>query len=594
MTAELEKAVLSVNEDMTPDATLQAMVFDAICDGLSSAFFVYDKNDLLIFASRYVLNFFPISPDVLRPQTRLRDFLGAVFDTGIRQTDVSSRRPVPASREDWLSHKIATHWRERYETTERHGADRWVRFTKRRLPSGFGVCIISDISETRKREEQWRADLERVQLTEDILDNLPFPLFVKDRDMNYVAVNRAFCEKYQKSADEILGRKGIDLFSTDVASRYEESDRHVIDTGDLSISRQRQIDRSGIERDIVTRKHRIGKPGRYFLVATMQDLPKDGSDFDEFALAQSVIESDDRSYRRAYVPAEALHAARHQSPAMETFVPGAFAGRKILLVTADLAAESSALKMLAKYGFEACVVHSENEEAAFLDVASSLGVRIDLVVVDNQLGVRGMELAERQNIPALCLNGSQFANELNFLIARHFNRNMRSDGFARSSTAEDSWPISIVTDDEGCEILVAEDNAINQIVFSQILEGLGYRYKIAATGEEVVRMWTEYRPELVLMDITLPGFNGFEATRLIRQLEAGGASRTPIVGVLTQALDSDREAGIVAGMDDFILKPVSPDMLQLVFQKHLRDAAAVAAMRAGSASTPRNRLTGGF
>jgi CheY-like chemotaxis protein len=155
---------------------------------------------------------------------------------------------------------------------------------------------------------------------------------------------------------------------------------------------------------------------------------------------------------------------------------------------------------------------------------------------------------------------------------------MRSDGFARSSTAEDSWPISIVTDDDGCEILVAEDNAINQIVFSQILEGLGYRYKIAATGEEVVRMWTEYRPELVLMDITLPGFNGFEATRLIRQLEAGGASRTPIVGVLTQALDSDREAGIVAGMDDFILKPVSPDMLQLVFHKHLRDAAAAAAM----------------
>ncbi|MET0747825.1 MAG: response regulator [Rhizobium sp.] len=572
MTAEFEKAALSVSEDMPSEATLQAALFDAICEGLSSAFFVYDKNDLLLFASRQVLNFYPISADLLKPQTRLRDFLGAVFDTGIRQRDIAGRRPVPASREDWLSQTIATHWRERYEFTERHSADRWVRFTKRRLPSGHGVCIISDISETRKREEQWRADLERVQLTEDILDNLPFPLFVKDRDMNYVAVNRAFCEKYQKSPDEILGRKGADLFSTDVASRFEESDRHVIDTGDLSISRQRQIDRNGGERDIVTRKQRIGKPGRYFLVATMQDLPTDGADFDEFALAPSVTISNDGSYKRAYVPVDALQAATQAPPAMETFQPEVFAGRKILLVTADLAAEAAALKMLAKYGFEACVVHSENEEAAFLDVANSLGVRIDLVVVDNQMGVRGMELAARQSIPALCLDGAQLASELTFLIARHFNREMRGENFIHEKAKDQDWPISISTDD-GCEILVAEDNAINQIVFSQILEGLGYRYKIAASGDEVVRMWAEYRPELVLMDITLPGFNGYEATKLIRQMEGAAAGQTPIIGVLTQALDLDRDACFAAGMNDVILKPVSPDMLQLVFQKHLREAA---------------------
>lgn len=575
MIAEWERAALSANGDMHPEASLQVALFDTICEGLSSAFFVYDKNDLLLFASRQVLNFYPISADLLRPQTRLRDFLGAVFDTGIRQHDVTSRRPVPASREDWLSQTIATHWRERFEFTERHGADRWVRFTKRRLSSGFGVCIISDISEMRKREEQWRIDLERVQLTEDILDNLPFPLFVKDRDMTYVAVNKAFCDKYQTSADEILGRKGTDLFSTDVARRFEESDRHVIDTGDLSISRQRQIDRSGIERDIVTRKQRIGKPGRYFLVATMQDLPSENVDLDEFALAPSVTESTDRSYRRAYVPADALQAANNQPPAMETFVPETFAGRRILVVTDNLAAEASALAMLAKYGFEACAVHGEDEEAAFLDVAASLGVSVDLVVVDSGLGIRGLELAERQKIPTLILDSWQLANELNFRIARYFNRNLRSQGLGTEPTDE-TWPISIATE-EGFEILVAEDNAINQIVFSQILEGLGYRYKIAASGDEAVQLWTEFRPELVLMDITLPGFNGFEAARLIRQVEAGTTGRTPIIGVLTQAIDLDRDACFAAGMDDVILKPVSPDMLQAIFKKHLKDALASAA-----------------
>ena len=87
---------------------------------------------------------------------------------------------------------------------------------------------------------------------------------------------------------------------------------------------------------------------------------------------------------------------------------------------------------------------------------------------------------------------------------------------------------------------MAEDNDINQIVFSQILEGLGYRYLIAASGDEAVRLWTEHRPQIVLMDISLPGFNGFEAARLIRQVEAGGPSRTPIIGVLTQAFERDR------------------------------------------------------
>ncbi|MDE1996125.1 MAG: PAS domain-containing protein, partial [Rhizobiaceae bacterium] len=349
MTAEIEQAAFTGMTEETPsEANLQAALFDAVCDGLSSAFLVYDKNDLLLFASRQVLNFFPIAPQFLQPSTRLRDFLGAVFDTGVRHQDVISRSVV--TRDDWVSQRIASHWRERFETTEHFGNDRWVRFVKRRLPSGFGVCILSDISETKKREEQWRIDMERVQLTEDILDNLPFPLFVKDRNMTYVAVNKAFCDKYQTSAEEVLGRKGVDLFSTEVATRFEESDRHVLETGEMSISRQRQISRSGVERDVVTRKQRIGKTGRYFLVATMQDLPNDGADFEEFALASTIKESSDRSYRRAYVPMAALQTAARRPPAMETFVPENFSGRKILVVTADLAAESAALKMLAKYG----------------------------------------------------------------------------------------------------------------------------------------------------------------------------------------------------------------------------------------------------
>lgn len=569
MSAGFEKADTSSETDGTlAGADLQTALFDVVCDSLSAAFIIYDKNDHLIFASRQTLEFFPLPPEMLKPGTRLRDFLGAVYDTGIRQ-QYDVRKGGSLSREDWLSQKIASHWRERFDAVERHGPDSWVRFVKRRLPSGYGITVISDMSEDKKREQQWRSDLERVQLTEDILDNLPFPLFVKDRNLTYVAVNLAFCEKYQTSADEVLGRKSGDLFSPEIAKRFEESDRHVLETGEMSVARQRQISRDGIERDIVSRKHRIGKPGRYFLVSTTQDLPRDGADLDEFDRASAITTSSNQSYRRAYLPLPSA-VERREPAAMEAIVPENFSGRKILVVTADLAAETAALRTLSKYGFESCAVRGEDEEERFLEIATSSGISLDLLIIDNQMGMRCLELAEQYGIPTLVMDGFQIANELTFQIARHFNRNSRGAG-----GSDTDWEISISDEVTGLQVLVAEDNDINQIVFSQILEGLGYRHMIAATGDEAVRLWAEHRPQIVLMDISLPGFNGFEAARLIRQMEeTGGGIRTPIIGVLTQAFERDRAECVKAGMDDVIMKPVSPDMLEMVFQNYLMEEAA--------------------
>ncbi|MGO7976150.1 histidine kinase, partial [Rhizobium ruizarguesonis] len=78
--------------------------------------------------------------------------------------------------------------------------------------------------------------------------------------------------------------------------------------------------RDGIERDIVSRNHRIGKPGRYFLVSTMQDLPRDGADLDEFGQASAITSSSNQSYRRAYVPVP-TGVERREPAAMEAIVP---------------------------------------------------------------------------------------------------------------------------------------------------------------------------------------------------------------------------------------------------------------------------------
>jgi len=110
------------------------------------------------------------------------------------------------------------------------------------------------------------------------------------------------------------------------------------------------------------------------------------------------------------------------------------------------------------------------------------------------------------------------------------------------------------------DILVAEDNEVNQIVFTQILAGTGYRFKIVGNGALAVESYKELRPKLILMDVSMPVMNGLDATKEIRDLKAGGAY-TPIIGVTAHAIKGDMEKCLAAGMDDYVTKPVSPDTL---------------------------------
>ena len=111
------------------------------------------------------------------------------------------------------------------------------------------------------------------------------------------------------------------------------------------------------------------------------------------------------------------------------------------------------------------------------------------------------------------------------------------------------------------DILVAEDNEVNQLVFAQILSGLGLNYRIAGNGRTAVEMHRALKPRLILMDISMPELNGYEATQAIRAAEAATGEHTPIIGVTAHALKGDSKKCFEAGMDDYLPKPVSPDRL---------------------------------
>ena len=128
------------------------------------------------------------------------------------------------------------------------------------------------------------------------------------------------------------------------------------------------------------------------------------------------------------------------------------------------------------------------------------------------------------------------------------------------------------------DILVAEDNDVNQIVFTQILQQTGLRFRIVNNGKKAVQAWEEDAPALIIMDISMPVMNGHQATQAIRaaEAEAGGVSRVPIIAVTAHALDSDRDLCLAVGMDDYLSKPISPELLEAKISKWLgRDIQAM-------------------
>jgi CheY-like chemotaxis protein/nitrogen-specific signal transduction histidine kinase len=108
-------------------------------------------------------------------------------------------------------------------------------------------------------------------------------------------------------------------------------------------------------------------------------------------------------------------------------------------------------------------------------------------------------------------------------------------------------------------VLCAEDNPYGRVILNTILTELGHRADFVGSGEEAVEA-VKRGYDVVLMDVTLPGIDGLEATRRIRAL-AGDVGRTPIVGISGRTESGDEEAARAAGMNSYLRKPVSPSAL---------------------------------
>ncbi len=148
----------------------------------------------------------------------------------------------------------------------------------------------------------------------------------------------------------------------------------------------------------------------------------------------------------------------------------------------------------------------------------------------------------------------------------HFTVQVQTAAAALPATGRSAQTLAPKPGSRTLKILLVEDHPINQKLAITLLRKWGHTVVLANNGQEAVDFFASERWDLVLMDMQMPVMGGLEATRLIRASEAPG-QRTPIVAMTANAMESDRQSCLDAGMDDHLAKPFNAAVLQAMLQR---------------------------
>ncbi len=159
-------------------------------------------------------------------------------------------------------------------------------------------------------------------------------------------------------------------------------------------------------------------------------------------------------------------------------------------------------------------------------------------------------------------------------------------GVARPETGREAAPSQACGLRRSLHVLLAEDNAVNQLLARRLLEMRGHSVTVVESGREVLEALRTRRFDIALMDLQMPELGGLEATAAIRQEEQRTGGHIPIVAMTAHALRGDRERCLAAGMDGYVPKPIEPAELFRVIESLCETAAASPAAPARPARRP--------
>jgi two-component system sensor histidine kinase/response regulator len=279
--------------------------------------------------------------------------------------------------------------------------------------------------------------------------------------------------------------------------------------------------------------------------------------------------------------------------------PSSLMGRRVLVVDDNLTNRRILLGQLQLCGVEATAAGSADEALTRLHEADSDGRPYDAALLDHQMpgcdGARlGQMIVQDERIKSTRLilltssgqrgDGDVFGDIgfAGYLLKPVTQRELTSCLELAIGSSAESWhlrsqPIitrhALRTQHRGRQhrILVAEDNLVNQKVAWKLLEKLDYGVEVVADGRAAVEAWRTGEFDLILMDCQMPQLDGYEATREIRRLE-DGRRRIPIVALTANAMKSDEERCIAAGMDGFLSKPIDRLRLDACLRRYLSSA----------------------
>jgi len=300
---------------------------------------------------------------------------------------------------------------------------------------------------------------------------------------------------------------------------------------------------------------------------------------------------------------------------------GDLKGMRVLVVDDSITSQNIFKETLESFSFDVVVVDSGEKAIAEINKAADQGENYDLVIMDWKMpGMDGIETARKikeqiQLTPSPriimataygrqeVMQKAESARLEGFLIkpvnpSVMFNTIMEVFGkeVTRGPRVQaGQQPIDDALQKiEGARILLVEDNEINQQVAMEILSGAGLQVSLAINGQEAVNMVRENEFDGVLMDIQMPVMDGYEATRIIRELQLKAQSsklngkdsdnlsafsfhhsagaELPIIAMTAHAMAGDREKSLSIGMNDHVAKPIDPNELFTTLEKWILPA----------------------
>jgi PAS domain S-box-containing protein len=274
---------------------------------------------------------------------------------------------------------------------------------------------------------------------------------------------------------------------------------------------------------------------------------------------------------------------RAMTDAAPAFTAPDLGSRAIMLVSAQAIEASLIARRLGEWGAQTCVMTDVDAALALLPERMWHAAVVDHALAASDVQRLG-HAAQKHAGRCIVMIAPADRHELEALRQQGYSgylvKPLRPASLAARLTVEPA-DVSIVPDEivaftpppadktleKSLSVLVAEDNEINALLTRSLLTRLGHRPVVAANGAMAVESWiaaesagTPY--DVILMDVQMPELDGIEATRQIRNHEAGrSARRTPVLALTANTLIEDRHAGFEAGMDGYLIKPLDSERL---------------------------------